>query len=125
MSFALDSADCGGRIVLRSKWREGRRFELARILGDRLMNSNRARLHPATRAFTYRQKAQRSFAAKFLSPFESTLGMLEGDYSLENQLDVAAHFEVSEMTIRAQLVDHKMLEREDLEPDLSTFGARC
>ena len=125
MSFALDSADREGRIVLRSKWRAGRRFELARILGDRLMNAYGGRLHPATRAFTYRQKAQRSFAAEFLSPFESTLGMLEGDYSLENQLDVAAHFEVSEMTIRAQLVDHKILEREDLEPDLSTSGARC
>jgi hypothetical protein len=125
MSFALDSADRGSRIVLRSRWREGRRFELARILGDRLMNSARARLYPATRAFTYRQKAQRSFAAEFLSPFESTLGMLKGDYSLENQLDVAAHFEVSEMTIRAQLVDHKILEREDLEPDLSASGAQC
>jgi Zn-dependent peptidase ImmA (M78 family) len=74
-------------------------------------------LFPATRAYTYRQKVQRSFAAELLSPFDSVMHMLQGDYSLESQLDVAEHFQVSELTIRTQLVNHKILDREDLEPD--------
>jgi Zn-dependent peptidase ImmA (M78 family) len=87
-----------------------------RLLGDRLM-SPAGGLYPATRSFTYRQKAQRSFAAELLSPFDAVLNMFQGDFSLDKQLDVAAHFDVSELTVRTQLVNHKILEREDLEPD--------
>ena len=43
------------RIVFRSKWRTGRRFELARLLGDLLLTDESDRLYPATRARTYRQ----------------------------------------------------------------------
>jgi hypothetical protein len=116
MSFALDLDGRHSKIVLRSKWHAGRRFELARLLGDRLM-SEEEKLYPATRAYTYRQKAQRSFAAELLSPFDAVMHMLQGDYSLEKQLDVAAHFKVSELTVRTQLVNHKILEREDLDAE--------
>jgi hypothetical protein len=116
MSFALDLDGRHSKIVLRSKWHAGRRFELARLLGDRLI-SEEEKLYPATRAFTYRQKAQRSFAAELLSPFDAVMHMLQGDYSLEKQLDVAAHFKVSELTVRTQLVNHKILEREDLDAE--------
>ena len=44
--------------------------------------------------------------------------MLQGDYSQERQLDVAEHFGVSEITIRTQLVNHKILDRDDLEIDV-------
>lgn len=120
MSFALDSNAKSSRIVVRSKWHDGRRFELARLLGDRLLSSE-GQLYPATRSFTYRQKAQRSFAAELLCPFNAALNMLQGDYSLEKQGDVAAYFDVSEITVRTQLVNHKILEREDL--DLEVFAA--
>lgn len=116
ISFMLNLDDQPSRIVLRSKWHTGRRFELGRLLGDRLM-SDEEKLYPATRSFTYRQKAQRSFAAELLSPFDAVMHMLQGDYSLEKQLDVAKHFNVSGITIRTQLVNHKILEREDLDSE--------
>ena len=72
VSFLVDQAESGGRVVVRSKWPTGRRFELARLLGEGLMNVDQ-RLLSATRANTYRQKAQRAFAAEFLSPFSAVL----------------------------------------------------
>ena len=71
MAFALDQSSNRSAIVLRSRWKAGRRFELARILGDELAGPHGGRLAPATRSYTYRQKMQRSFAAELLSPFEA------------------------------------------------------
>ena len=122
VSFLVNPEGQEGRVVLRSKWQNGRRFELARLLGDKLMSAE-GRLFPATRAYTYRQKAQRAFAAELLSPFSAVLNMLQGDFSQEKQLDVAEHFGVSEITIRTQLVNHKILDREDLESDWMTAAA--
>lgn len=116
ISFALDRGNNESSIFLRSKWPTGRRFELARLLGDRL-TATQGILYPATRAYTYRQKVQRSFAAELLSPFLAVFHMLNGDYSSENQLDVAGYFQVSPLTIRTQLVNHQILEREDLDGD--------
>ncbi|MDR3537165.1 MAG: hypothetical protein P4L71_11755 [Acetobacteraceae bacterium] len=115
MSFALDRDQTESRVVLRSRWPTGRRFELARLLADRIVALPQGRLHVATRAYTYRQKMQRSFAAEFLSPFAAVDQMLDGDYSAEAQQDVAQHFEVSELTIRTLLVNHHRLEREELD----------
>ncbi len=123
ISFALDENPIRGRIVLRSKWHGGRRFELARLLGDRIAGPKGGRLFPATRAYTYRQKMQRSFAAEFLSPFDAVDEMLEGDYSTENQQDVAEHFEVSPLTIRTLLVNHGRLEREELDGEFEAAAA--
>jgi hypothetical protein len=123
LSFALDDSPQRGRVVLRSKWEAGRRFELARILGDRIVGPKGGRLFPATRAYTYRQKMQRSFAAEFLSPFDVVDEMLDGDYSMENQLEVAEHFGVSELTVRTLLVNHGRLEREDLYGELEAAAA--
>jgi hypothetical protein len=118
LSFALDESPIHGRVVLRSKWETGRRFELARILGDRIARQKSSRLFPATRAFTYRQKMQRSFAAEFLSPFDAVDEMLSGDYSTESQQEVADHFNVSPMTIRTSLVNHKRIERDGFDFDV-------
>ncbi len=120
-SFTFDSSHIKSRIVLRSKWKVGRRFDLARLIGDELIGDelivNGGALHPATRAFTYRQKVQRSFAAELLSPFEAVDDMLAGDYSQERQQDVSEHFEVSPMTINTLLKNHRLLERDDSEQD--------
>jgi hypothetical protein len=117
VSFALDSSDTEGRIVLRSRWPTGRRFELARLMADRIVASPQGRLHTATRAYTYRQKMQRSFAAEFLSPFEAVDHFLASDQSSEAQQDAAHHFQVSDLTIRTLLVNHRRLEREELMED--------
>ncbi len=122
ISFALVHQDHSSSIVFRSKWPTGRRFEVARLLGDRLLAAQGA-LYPATRAYTYRQKSQRSFAAELLSPFNAVIHMLDGDYSPEKQLDVAEYFHVSPLTIRTQLVNHQILEREDLDGDEFTLAA--
>ena len=66
---------------------------------------------------------QRSFAAELLSPFEAVDEMLEDDYSVENQKDVAEHFEVSDLTICTLLVNHGRLEREDLDGEFEAAAA--
>ena len=105
LAFALDRNGDGTRIAFRSKWETGRRFELARLIGDRLFGGSR-RLFPATQAYSYRQKAQRTFAAELLSPFEVVNEMLGNDDSDENQADIARHYKVSPMTIRTLLVNN-------------------
>ena len=122
LSYAL--AEDETRVVLSSKHRTGRRFELARLLGDRLLASMHdydGALFPATRAYTYRQKAQRAFAAELLSPFHAVEDFMSGDYSANRQQEVARHFRVSEMTIRTQLVNRGLLPREDA-PDVAWRG---
>jgi hypothetical protein len=115
MSFMLDESATKSKVILRSKWEAGRRFELARLLGDRVVRSWGGRLFPATRTYTYRQKMQRSFAAEFLSPFAAVEDFLARDYSIEAQQDCAEHFRVSELTIRTLLVNHGRVEREYLD----------
>ncbi|HEY5204511.1 MAG TPA: hypothetical protein VIJ63_07935, partial [Roseiarcus sp.] len=119
LSFSLDRSPFQGRVVLRSRWETGRRFEVARLLADRLVARGSDRLRAATRAYTYRQQMQRSFAAEFLSPFETIDEILGGDYSVEAQADVAEHFNVSPLTIRTLLVNHGRLERDELEAEIA------
>ena len=125
ISFVLDQGGKGPRLALRSRWETGRRFDLARLMGDRLLHDrtphHTERLFPATRAYSYRQKMQRAFAAELLSPFASVAEMLQGDYSEESQNAVAEHFNVSPMTIRTQLVNHRRIGREDA-PDVAGRG---
>ena len=113
ISFAFDRDGGRSRISLRSKWKTGRRFELARLIGDRIFGNQIAGcvepLYPATRTYSYRQKVQRAFAAELLSPFESVNGMLDGDCSEEKQNEIAEHFRVSPLTIRTQLVNHRRI----------------
>ena len=123
IAYALDRNANAGRIVFRSKWKTGRRFELARIVGDRLASRERSRLFPVTRAHTYRQKMQRSFAAELLSPFDTVDDALDGDYSDETQQELAEHFEVSPLTIRTLLVNHGRVDRDELEGDFDIAAA--
>ena len=126
MSFLLDRSGDSARVVLRSKWETGRRFELARLLGDRVVGRRMRHagecLLPATRTYSYRQKVQRAFAAEFLGPFAKVDEMLNGDYSEEAQNGVAEYFGVSPMTIRTQLVNGGRIELEDA-PDIASRGA--
>ncbi|WP_428531956.1 hypothetical protein [Rhodopila sp.] len=115
IAFALDQNESRGCVVFKSPRKANRRFELARLLGDRIVNPPYGKLHVATRAVTYRQQMQRSFAAELLSPFEVVDQMMEGDYSSEKREEVAERFFVSELTIRTMLVNHKRLDREELE----------
>ena len=117
ISFALDRDDRYARLSLRSRWETGRRFELARLVGDRILANQSGppteRLFPATRTYSYRQKMQRAFAAELLCPFASVDEMLSGDYSEDKQNDVAEHFSVSPMTIRTQLRNKRRIDEEE------------
>ncbi|MBF0093622.1 MAG: hypothetical protein HQL33_08275 [Alphaproteobacteria bacterium] len=114
-AFALDEGEAEGRVVLSSKWGQGRRFELARLVGDRIGGGDgKERLLPATKSGTYRQKFQRAFAAELLCPFDTLEDRLAGDYSGEAIEDAAGHFEVSSLAVRTILVNHKRLDRENI-----------
>lgn len=112
LSFVMNRDDGSARIVLRSRWDTGRRFELARLLGDQLLFGANAPFLPATRAYTFRQKAQRSFAAEFLCPSEVIVDMLRGDFSPEATEEVAEHFAVSTLTVETLLRNHGLIDRE-------------
>lgn len=114
-AFAFNEDARRGRVVLRGRRPTARRFEIARLIGDQILTPGQARLYPATRSHTYRQKMQRSFAAELLSPFNALDDYLRGDYSDERQEDAAAHFSVSPLTVRTLLVNHGRLDRAELE----------
>jgi Zn-dependent peptidase ImmA (M78 family) len=121
LSFTLDSSPTDMYVVLRSKWATGRRFDLARLIGDRVLHTN-GNLHPATRSATYRQKLQRAFSAEFLSPFEAVDAMLAGDYSTEKQEDIADHFNVSDLAIDTLLKNHGRIPRDHFDYDFDTIS---
>ena len=122
LSFAVDGTDSSSRVVLRSKWEAGRRFDLARILGDRL-TAPEGRLYPATGALTYRQKLQRAFAAELLCPFEALDGFLGSDVSEDAQRGAAEHFQVSELMVSTILANHGRVDRPDIEKDVEVMLA--
>lgn len=113
ITFFLDGRDSDGRIVLGSKWETGRRFALARIIGDRLFTRTDDKMFPATRSYTYRQKAQRAFAAEFLCPFEAINDMLGSDASEERQREIGSLYGVSTLAVQTSLVNKGRISRYD------------
>ncbi len=124
LSWVMRQDATRSRAVFGSSWHTNRRFALARLIGDRLFGERgftvEEPLTPATRSFSYRQKAQRAFAAELLSPWELVEGMLSNDYSKENQKKVAAHFVVSEMAISTSVVNRTGIGREELQRWMTT-----
>ena len=115
-AFALDDENSRtGHVVLRSTWEQGRRFEIARLLADRLLDEQNELLHPATRTYTYRQKLQRAFAGEFLCPVDSLECFLNDDFSDEKQQDAAEYFNVSPLAVQTLLVNNGHLDREESE----------
>ena len=104
ISFAMDMKDgiSATRIAMRSKWETGRRFDLARLTAERLFaNGISDPLRPATQSYTYRQKAQRAFAAELLAPVDAIEDFLGHDRSDERCNDAAEHFMVSPVLIHS------------------------
>lgn len=112
------------RVVLRPRSQHGRRFDLSRLIGDRIATDDGGRLRPVTRADTYRQKLQRSFAAELLAPFDAVRDMLGDNLSDEAQEEVADHFGVSFWVVRNQLVNNGLLGRDDASPDNEAVADR-
>lgn len=119
MAFALDDGREGSRIVLRSRWRTGRRFEAARLLADSLLVGTDDRLRPATGAATYRQKTQRAFAAELLCPVDSLLDVLADDFSDDARDNAAERFGVSPLAVTAVLANNGFVDWEEArDPDV-------
>ena len=119
MAFVLDDRRAESRIVLRSRWRTGRRFEAARLLADSLLAGTEDRLRPATGAATYRQKMQRAFAAELLCPVESLLDVLADDFSEDARVTAAEQFGVSPLAVSAVLANNGFVDREEVrDPDV-------
>jgi hypothetical protein len=86
------------RVLLRSRYREGRCFEL-----------------PATTAKTSRQKFQRAFAQEFLCPVDALIKRLGTSHPEDDEIEAAAkHFQVSPLLVRTTLVNHEILPRDQL-----------
>ncbi|WP_185268627.1 hypothetical protein [Halopseudomonas xiamenensis] len=102
------------RVLLRSKWPVGRRFEVARLLGDGLLRPAPETLHLATAQNTYRQKLQRAFAAELLCPIGPLTELLSGEYSDDALQGAADVFGVSPMTVTMQLLNNHVLQSDEL-----------
>lgn len=113
IAYALDG---GGksRTVFRSKWKTGRRFEMARLLGDRLLDGIDEPFRPATRASTWRQKMQRAFASELLCPIDSLVGAMKNDYSDDAKEEAADLFQVSPLVVAWRLADKGLVGRDDM-----------
>ena len=111
LSWVFHHAKGSPRVALRSRRQTSRRFDVARLVGDQLFSegifNSTERLSPATRSYSYRQKAQRTFAAELLSPWETVRDMLNDDYSPENQEQVAEYFTVSPFTINTLVANNE------------------
>ena len=122
-AFELRQAEgSAGHLVLRSRWETGRRFELARLLGDWLSLGGREPLRLASASQTYRQKFQRAFAAELLCPFSALEAMLAGDYSDEAREEAAHAFQVSEQAVTTLLVNHRRLSADELDGEADTLN---
>ncbi|MCY4431562.1 MAG: hypothetical protein OXC11_14380 [Rhodospirillales bacterium] len=114
MAYALSAGRGPGRVVFRSQWETGRRFELGRLLGDAVLFRNGERLQPTTRAETFRQRAQRAFAAELLCPYEALRDFLGGDTTDMAREEAARLFGVSMRAVTTMLVNKGDLSRDHL-----------
>ena len=100
------------KAALKKRHPTGRRFALARIIGDHLVTGEGEDLLPVTDTHTDRQRFQRAFAREFLCPFDTLredLGnRIPDDEFME---DAALRFDVSPVLVRNALVDNGVVGR--------------
>ena len=95
---------------LKKRHPTGRRFALARIMGDHLLAGSDDRMLPVTDAATDRQRFQRAFAQAFLCPFEALSDHLGSKVPDDDFIeDAAQHFNVSSWLVRSTLINHGVL----------------
>jgi hypothetical protein len=103
------------RGLLRSRYRQGRRFELCRLIAAAAEVAEGDRLLPATTAKTSRQKFQRAFAQEFLCPLDALIKSLGTSRPGDDEIQAAAsHFQVSPLLVRTTLVTNKILPHDEL-----------
>ncbi len=102
-------------IALKRHSRNGRRFEVARMVADALLLPRGDSVLPVTERATARQKVQRAFAQELLCPVGGLEKMLALPNPNEADLDDAAdHYGVSQWTVRTALVNQGLVSRDYL-----------
>ncbi|MBF0271639.1 MAG: hypothetical protein HQL98_06230 [Magnetococcales bacterium] len=102
------------RLLFRRKHRCGRRFEMARWLGDFLADPQE-RWFPATDTKTARQKQQRAFAAEYLAPIDELGAFLGEAITDEERIEEAGrHFGVSALTVKSHLANHGLVHPDEV-----------
>ncbi|MBF0335507.1 MAG: hypothetical protein HQL38_08110 [Alphaproteobacteria bacterium] len=98
-----------------ARYESGRRFELARLIGDQITASPDDHLLPATGAKTARQKFQRSFATEFLCPYDQLQGEIGDRGPSDDDIErLAERYEVSSLLVRTSFVNKGDLPRDAL-----------
>jgi len=98
------------KFIPRKKHPTGKRFELARFIGDYLLTGHtEGQWLTSTDIRTSRQKYQKAFAAEFLCPIAALQGFLQNDYSEDAVEDAAQHFQVSQTTVNSLLVNNGLI----------------
>lgn len=107
IAVAIPTVDHQMKFVPRKRNSVGKRFELARFLGEYLRPSpGEARWLVSTDLGTSRQKYQRAFAAEFLCPLDALTSSLNGDFSTYAVEEVAHKFDVSEQVVTSALLNN-------------------
>ena len=100
------------RVTLQKRHPNGRRFALARIIGDHIMAASTERLLPITNSRTQRQRFQRAFATELLCPIESLKEFVENREPDDELLDDASlRYQVPPMQIERSLVNNGLWPR--------------
>lgn len=107
------------KVLLTKRRATGRRFELARLLGDELTTPPIEKLLPATPAKTARQKFQRAFAQELLCPYSELDQFFGSDFASQSPdddavEDAATHFQVSPLLVKTTLVNRGRLSRSEM-----------
>lgn len=110
ISIAVPLENAGFKFHTRKRYPTGKRFELARFIGDYLLyGNNGASWLASTDLRTSRQKYQRAFAAEFLCPLNGLQAYLDNDYSESAMEDAAEHFKVSQKTVESILTNNGLI----------------
>ena len=96
---------CALAASLKKRHPTGRRFAIARIIGDHLLAGTRDRLLPVTDAATDRQRFQRAFGQAFLYPIDALRDRLASSIPDDDWIeDMARHFKISSWLVRSTLI---------------------
>lgn len=114
LALGLRDTDQPSRVCawMRSAHPRGRRFELARIVGDAIMAPTGDVALPLTDRATARQKAQRAFAQELLCPEEALRRELPLPAPTDLDIaDLADRYDVSELLIVSALQNRRLVPR--------------
>lgn len=95
------------KVVIQRRNEPGRRFAVARLIGDEILTHATGQFSVAAESKTYRQKFQRAFAAELLCPAEALLDYLDHSGNDEERIvEAAEYFQVSEQVVVNILKNH-------------------